>query len=158
MLINDAATTKIRTIVEEGMILKIGYGDSILCWQDRWCEAGPLSRAFPRLFALCLQKSCFLNQMGDSLDDSWSWNFRWRRALFDWEREEIGRLEHCIALKIPRRHKVDCVTWRESDFCYFPTKCIVDKVYESSSPILPKPIIDLVWKSCIPPKPESPFG
>lgn len=82
---NDVDISKIRDIVEEGMILEIGNGGSILFWQDRWCENGPLARAFPRLFALSLQKDCFVNQMGVWFGESWSWNLSWRMALFDWE-------------------------------------------------------------------------
>lgn len=47
MLSNNAITTTIRTIVEDGVILDVGCGNSILFWHDKWCESGPLKSAFP---------------------------------------------------------------------------------------------------------------
>lgn len=138
LLSSDGLTTKIRTIVEHGKILKVGNGQSILFWQDRWCDIGPLSRAFPRLFALSLQSSCFIIQMWEWNDGLWVWHLRWRRALFDWEAEEVGRLENCIGHFSPDLQAVNVVSWRNTGVCSFPTKSITEKVYESSVPILSK--------------------
>lgn len=47
MLSNDAETSKIRSIVEEGMTLSVCSGISILFWHDNWCEVGILKGIFP---------------------------------------------------------------------------------------------------------------
>lgn len=52
LLSNDVNTSKIRTIVKDGMILSVKCGDSILFWHDKWFEDGPLKGAFPRLFTI----------------------------------------------------------------------------------------------------------
>ena len=54
MLSNDADTSKIKSITEEGMIMKVENGNSVRFWHGRWCESGLLKRVFPRLFALSL--------------------------------------------------------------------------------------------------------
>lgn len=90
--------------------------------------------------------------MGDWVGSSWSWNLIWRRTLFDWELEEVVRLNNCIARIHPQSDAVDGVSWRNSGYQSFPIKCIADKFYERYPPILSKPIIDIVWKSCIPPR------
>lgn len=112
MLRVDAITTQIRTNVEDGKTLRIGNGSSILFWQDNWCASGSFVKAFPRLFALSLQKNCFITQMGDWVDGEWSWNMCWRRTLFDWENEEVVILQNCISNIAPRVEETDGVTWR----------------------------------------------
>ena len=64
MMKNDVVTTKIRTTVEEGMILTVGTRNSILFWHDKWCDPGPLKGAFARLFSISTQKDFFISQMG----------------------------------------------------------------------------------------------
>lgn len=70
LISNDEVTSKIRSIVEEGMMLSVGCGASILFWHDKWCEGGPLKRLFPSLFAVSSQKNLFINQMGHWQEDS----------------------------------------------------------------------------------------
>ena len=47
LLSNDSDTSRIRTIIEEGMVISVGNEKSVLFWHDRWCEAGILKRIFP---------------------------------------------------------------------------------------------------------------
>ena len=82
---DEAITSKIRSIVEEGMILKVGRGTSVRFWHDRWCETGILKNLFPRLYAISTQKNSFISHMGYWERDSWRWNLEWRRSLYDWE-------------------------------------------------------------------------
>ena len=56
LLDNDADTSKVRSTIEEGMIITVGNDNSTHFWHDRWCEVGPLKRIFPRLFSLSRQK------------------------------------------------------------------------------------------------------
>ena len=93
---NDENTTKIRSIVEEGMMTKVGNGTSVRFWHDHWCEVGVLSRIFPRLYAISLQKNSFISQMGNWSDDVWVWNLRWRRILYERENEAVATLKHQI--------------------------------------------------------------
>lgn len=152
MLRKDPDTSRVRSIVEDDLTQKIGKGDTILFWYNKWCEDGPFFRVFPRLFSLSIQKDCFLNQMGIWHDGTWSWNLIWRRPLLDWEKDDVGRLLNCIGLKAPRIDSIDGVVWKDSDFCSFPSTCINQKVYESSQPILPKRIINITWHNHTPPR------
>ena len=83
LMSNDADTTKMRSIIEEGMVVKVGNGSSVQFWHDRWCDVGVLKRVFPRLFALSLQKNLRVSQMGNWHESSWSWNLIWRRHLYE---------------------------------------------------------------------------
>ena len=75
LLSNDVDTARIRSVIEEGMIVKLGNGSSTQFWHDTWCEAGPLKRIFPRLFSISMQKTSFISQMGVWQEDIWSWKF-----------------------------------------------------------------------------------
>ena len=92
LLRNDSDTSRIRSIIEEGMIICVGNENSVRFRHDRWCEAGILKSLFPRLFALSLQKNLLISQMGEWIEDSWAWNIRWRRGLYEWENNEMHRL------------------------------------------------------------------
>lgn len=35
---NEDETVNVTSIVEEGMVLKVGSGDSTLFWHDNWCD------------------------------------------------------------------------------------------------------------------------
>ena len=58
---NDNDTLKFRKIIEDGMILSVGNGNSILFWHDSWCDSGPMKSVFPRLFDNSLQRHAFFN-------------------------------------------------------------------------------------------------
>lgn len=64
LLGNDDETVKVRSIVEDGLVLKVGNGTSIRFWLDKWCDGVTLKNAFPRLFSISTQQGSFINQMG----------------------------------------------------------------------------------------------
>ena len=109
LLSNEADTSKIRSIIEEGMLVKLGNGTSIRFWHDSWCEAGIFKRIFPRLYIISLQKNSFISQMVNWNEESWVWNLRLRRTLYEWEKDEASTLKHHIEQKCPNREMVDGV-------------------------------------------------
>ena len=147
----DAVTSKIRTTIEGGMILRVGRGNFILFWHDKWCDLGPLKGAFPRLFSTSTQKNMFIAQMGSWHEGSWAWNLRWRRGLYDWELEDIARLAQIIQHKQPTNDS-DALIWRGSGNSSFHVKSISDKIYKSSSPLIPKQSVASIWQSHTPPR------
>ena len=134
---NEADTSKIRSIIEEGMLVKVGNGTTVRFWQDRWCEAGILMRSFLRLYAISLQKNSFISQMGNWNYESWVWNLRWRRTLYELENDAVATLQHQIEQIRPNREMTDGVLWKNSDIVGYPVKSIVEKMWESYDPILP---------------------
>ncbi|XP_057520830.1 uncharacterized protein LOC130801085 [Amaranthus tricolor] len=149
---NDSDTVKIRSIVEEGMILRVGDGSSIRFWHDRWCEAGVLKSLYPRLFAISLQKQALICQMGEWIGYSWEWRLEWRRLLYDWENEEVRALQHKIAHIGPKRDTKDGVFWKHSQVVSYPTKDITSALSVTLAPSLPKSVVSLIWKNFIPPR------
>ena len=152
LISNDAMTSKIRSTFEEGMIISVGKGSSVRFWHDRWCEAGILKTIFPRLFALSLQQNYFINQMGEWNDNLWTWNITWRRRLYAWEIEEMHTLQHIIEQKRMSTMREDGVYWKHSGVLKYPTKSIAANMYNSYSPSLSKPIVNIIWQKFIPPR------
>lgn len=154
MMSRDSTTSNVRAIVEEGMIQKVGRGNSILFWHDSWCDCGPLKGSFPRLFLLSMQRYAFINQVGEWHVGQWSWKLRWRRALYDWEIEEANTLERLIEQHCPQSEVADGVCWRGSTDVAYPMKRIAGKLHSPSppTPILPKSALLNIWKNCVPPR------
>ena len=152
LLSSDAETSKLRSIIEEGMLVKIGNGNSVRFWHDKWCDVGVLKRAFPRLYTISLQKDLSVSQMGEWQDNFWAWDLAWRRNLYDWECEEVQRLRNVIQQITPDRAAEDSVFWKHSGSNIYPTKHIGEKMIEDRQPILPKAVSNYVWQSFIPPR------
>ena len=152
MMKTDVVTSKIRTVIEEGMILSVGNGNSIFFWHDKWCDQGPLKGAFPRLFSISTQRNYFIAHMGSWHEGSWAWNLTWRRNLYDWEQEETVRLTQIIQHIQPSNVYTDRVIWRGSGNSSFHPKSISDKIYEASSPLIPKKSVMSIWKNHTPPR------
>ena len=77
LLSSDADTSKMTSIIEEGIYIKIGKGNSVRFWHNKWCDGGILKRAFPRLYIISLQKNHLVNQMGVWQESSWAWLLSW---------------------------------------------------------------------------------
>ena len=152
LLSSDADTLKLRSIIEEGMLAKIGNGISTRFWHDRWCDIGILKRAFPRLYTISLQKNLCVSQMGDWQETSWVWHLTWRRNLFEWEHEEVQRLIIIIQQITPDRETEDSMVWKHSGSMIYPTKNIGAEMLEVRAPILSKAVFNLVWQKFIPPR------
>ena len=67
------------------MRFKVGSGNRVKFWKDRWCGDVPLRDAFPDLFSIASSKDA---RVADSWDGG-SWNPRFIRQLNDWELEEV---------------------------------------------------------------------
>ena len=90
--------------------------------------------------------------MGYWIEEAWTWNLEWRRTLYEWENDEVSTLKHHIEQKCPNREMVDGVYWKNSSNVGYPVKSVVEKMNESYAPILPNPIINLVWQNFLPPR------
>ena len=158
LLSNDTDTAKIRSIIEEGMILRVGNGNSVHFWHDRWCEAGLLKRIFPRLFTISLQKNFLTSRMGEWNEGTWTCILRWRRVLYEWERNELLTLNNLIEEKRPSRDIEDGVYWKHSGDIYYPTKSIVAKMNESTVLLYPNPLSTLYGRNLFPQKQNFVYG
>ncbi|GKV27391.1 hypothetical protein SLEP1_g36564 [Rubroshorea leprosula] len=80
----------------EGFKLKLGEGKGVSFWWDNWGGEGSLANLFPRLYSLSTGKDKECCQMGYEENGTWKWNLKWKRALFDWEREEAAEVQRKV--------------------------------------------------------------
>lgn len=151
LMSNVADVKRVRDVVEEGLIVKVGDGTSTLFWHDKWVNSGPIKQTFPRLFSISEQRDAYINDMGYWRDNAWVWRFRWRRQLFVWEMDELERLKILIEQVVPRNGESDGICWY-GEQNRFPIKRIMDKLQSATTPPLSKSIASLIWKIKAPPR------
>ena len=90
--------------------------------------------------------------MGEWTENSWVWRLEWRRALYDWEQEDVRILQHIMEQSGPKRGTKDGVLWKHTHVVAYPTKHITTELSESLVASLPKSIAAIVWQKFIPPR------
>ena len=149
---NEPDTVKVRSIIEDGMRIRVGNGKSILFWHDRWCEAGILKYVFPRLFSISIQQWCQVNHMGEWVGGSWVWHLHLRRPLYEWENEDASALRLIIEQDGPKQDIDNGLMWKNAEFTSYPTKAISEIFNASLGSPMPNSFISIVWQKLIPPR------
>ncbi|KAK3199960.1 hypothetical protein Dsin_023375 [Dipteronia sinensis] len=72
-------------ILDEGLQIVVGNGESVSFWNDAWCDSISLKDRYPRIYALATKKLGFIKEFGSWQEDRWVWKVQMRRRLFDWE-------------------------------------------------------------------------
>lgn len=94
----------------------VGDGQNTLFWKDPWLEGGPLNVRFRRLFSLSMDKSGMVANLVIWRDGVCEWNWRWRRRLFQWEKDELGVLQSLIQSNGVRGEGGDRWFWEKEHF------------------------------------------
>ena len=82
---------------DSGVSWKVGSGDKISFWKDEWMEGQSLEVLFPRLYILSEQKEHLIGHMGIWREETWHWDLKWQRVLFEWENQLIIQLNGFLA-------------------------------------------------------------
>ena len=70
------------------MVWKVGGGDKVKFWADKWLGADSnLQQQFNQLFLISGQQNNTISNMGRFSQGQWSWDLKWRRNLFDYEQD-----------------------------------------------------------------------
>jgi hypothetical protein len=94
----------------ENIRRKVGNGVTTHFWTTKWVSDLPLSCLFPRLFSLSNQKDCKVSDCVLLVGGNLSWNFSWRRNLFQWEENlKISLLEVLDSVVLSLEE--DCWNW-----------------------------------------------
>jgi len=70
----------------------ISNGNNILFRDDVWLGSEALKSRFPRLLYLSISNEACLDSFGEWTSNSWNWALKWRRGLFDWEKDQEFQL------------------------------------------------------------------
>lgn len=91
---------------------RVGYGDQVHFWLDKWVGNARLKDLFPMLFQIAVNKNCKIADMGDWVGETWHWRWTWRRPLFRWEEDLFQQLHDCLLQVSPVRHLADSWCWK----------------------------------------------
>ena len=65
-------------LIQRGMKWKVGSGDQIKFWEDKWTgEEEALAEKYPRLYLISSQKNQTIRSMGMHKDIGWEWILTW---------------------------------------------------------------------------------
>jgi len=98
---------------------KLGDGNRIRSWEDRWISDGPLKEKFPRLYLISLCKDKVISEVGEWANiagsETCTCNLSWRRELFVWEEEQIHQLTTLIVGAQWKRSVSDGWIWNDNN-------------------------------------------
>lgn len=72
---------------------KVRDGRSVRFWMDMWCGSMILKDRFPISFLLSNANEATVHQSMSKKGNNNLWDFKWRRDLFEWEKEEEKHLQ-----------------------------------------------------------------
>ncbi|CAL5379363.1 unnamed protein product [Camellia sinensis] len=92
--------------------LKIGDGNNVRFWVDKWWNRTSLREEFPGLYGLVVNKEESLRSMHDQKVAEGNWVCQFRRRLYEWEVSEVFRLRNFLAAApCPVPDQSDCPVW-----------------------------------------------
>ena len=122
------------------MRFKVGSGNRVKFWNDRWCGDLPLRDAFSNFFSITSSKDVWV---ADAWDGG-SWNPRFIRQLNDWELEEVDNFferlhDHSLSMD-----SEDSVEWVDIKSDIFSVKSFYSSLASRGADPFPHGI---VWNS-----------
>ena len=120
---------------------KVGVGDRVKFWSDRWCEDLPLLSAFPTLynFAANRDESVESSLICQGAGDRRTWDVRFIRGSNDWEADVVDDFYHFLASNLPTVTNGDCLKWWLTKIGAFTIRSFYHKLHGSSS-------VAFLWK------------
>ncbi|KAL5142373.1 Cleavage and polyadenylation specificity factor subunit 2 [Glycine soja] len=142
-----------QNIFQQCMRWKVGCGDKAYFWKDKWTgEDYTLQQKYNQMFLINEQQADLISKMGSFDQDRWSWNFKWRRNLFDYESvQAVNFMEEVNSMHIQRSVK-DVMVWKADPSGVYTTKSAYNLLITPSSPALDRRTSQLLWNMKIPPK------
>jgi hypothetical protein len=101
---------------EENIRREVGDGRNTFFWKDPWIDGGMLCNLFRRLFDLSLDKEVKVAEMIVEEEGVKKINWRWRRNLFEWEKEMV-KVCSDLVLSVKRVDgEGDCWKWNDENY------------------------------------------
>ncbi|KAL5191636.1 putative ribonuclease H protein [Glycine soja] len=142
-----------QSIFQQCMSWKVGCGDKVSFWKDKWLGEGPtLQQKYNQLFLINRQQPDLISMIGNFSQDNWRWDLKWRRNLFDHESDlAVNFMEEISSIHI-QRHVKDIMTWKADPSGVYSTKSAYKLMITPSTPTSELRSSTLLWKLKIPPK------
>ncbi|KAL5166056.1 hypothetical protein HKD37_18G051090 [Glycine soja] len=113
-----------RNCISNNLKWKLGDGNTIKFWKDKWREEDDLSlqEKYPTLFQVSTQQNQNINSMGILSGSNWEWKIQWRRHFFDHEIDTLAAFMADIeGIQIQPLTR-DFLSWGADPAGYYSTK------------------------------------
>ncbi|KAL5158391.1 DNA repair protein recA 3, mitochondrial [Glycine soja] len=140
-------------IFKYNLTWKVGCGERIKFWTDKWLgEDYTLEQKYNQPFLISRQQKSLISNMGDFNHDSWGWDLRWRRNLFDHESDlAVQFMEEICSIPI-QRHIKDSMLWLAEPHGQYTTKSAYSLCTNPITISSDGKIYKTIWKLKIPPR------
>ena len=106
-------------LLDGGLAYRVGSGQRVRFWMDKWHGEEPLCESFPSLFSISLSKDAWVSDVWNPDGDGDGWTPIFSRVFNDWEIELVERFLHKIQAFRVQREEEDRVIWTTSKFDAF---------------------------------------
>ncbi|KAK3217752.1 hypothetical protein Dsin_011722 [Dipteronia sinensis] len=139
------------TLINDSLKVVIGCGDRAVFWNDLRWDSTPLRLAFPRIFALAVNKTGAIKEYDYWSDWGWVWEVNLHRPVFDWEQDQWKMFMEFIWGIHIQRNIADTVAWSlcpNGEFSVGSFRGIESENESEGSEF------SCIWKGICPPKVE----
>ncbi|KAH1203691.1 Kinesin-like protein KIN-12E [Glycine max] len=142
-----------QSIFQQNLAWKIGGGDRIHFWTDRWLgEDCTLKQKYNSLFLINRQQHSTISQMGNFSEDGWSWDLNWRRNLFDHESVLAVNFMEDISSNSIQKNVKDTMVWKVESTGVYSTSSAYRLMLNINASASTVRIFKLIWNMNIPPR------
>ncbi|KAH1240679.1 hypothetical protein GmHk_07G018478 [Glycine max] len=120
---------------------------------DSWLgEEYTLQQKYNPLYMISRQQHSIISKMGTFYEDSWRWDFKWRRNLFDHENDlAVNFMEEINSILI-QRYLQDTMRWKAESSGVYSTKSAYRSMLNNNASGSDVSIFKLIWKLKVPPR------
>ncbi|XWS13282.1 hypothetical protein CRYUN_Cryun36dG0024100 [Craigia yunnanensis] len=141
-------------VLSSGMGYSLSDGSKIRFWHDNWIINVAPKSAFPRIFALSVNKDGKVQEFGSGNKYSWSWKMAVRRRLFGWEIQQWNDLCSILKESAVCHNLKDPLIWKGSTSGLYSVKKYCKSMTNFYSMNMDSNIWKFVWMGLAPPKVE----
>ncbi|KAH1215344.1 putative ribonuclease H protein [Glycine max] len=143
-----------RICISNYLKWRVGDGNTIKFWEDRWREADDLSlqQKYPTLYQVSMHQNQTISSMGILSGNSWEWQIQWRRHFFDHEIDTMAAFMADIeGIQIQPLSR-DFLSWRADPAGYYSTMSAYYLLKAEDSPNPVDSNYKTIWSLHIPPR------
>jgi hypothetical protein len=116
---------------------KVGRGNRVRLWHDRWCGDVPLKDSFPALYACASNKAATISEVLVRENGRVDWQVTFMRNFNDWELDNVASFLGLLQTHCPSRVVDDGLWWSLKNSGIFDVRSRYSSFRDSSSLIFP---------------------
>ena len=118
---------------------KVGVGDRVKLWKDRWCGDLLLNLAYPVLYNFAANKEASVQSslICQGAGDRRTWGVHFIRGPNDWEADVMDDFFRFLAFHLPLETNGDRMRWKLTRTGDFTIRLYYHKLHGSSSIVFP---------------------